>query len=613
MSVDTVLDIMYEVNYAASPLWSLSTENETYNLIFDSEFNYEDSLDFGFTPNIPVDSLTCNLIGAFPRCNTNILYYINYKNLGSTNPEGKLRLVLSEPLEYFSCDITPSEIIGDTIFWEYEMLDYFEEETFFVTVSMPGVEFLDYPLVSYLSASVDSLGVQVFETTDSLEQLLACAYDPNDKVVSPAGFDSLGYIFDTVEELEYTVRFQNTGTDTAFNIKIKDQLDSNLNWSSFEFLCSSHEVIVERFPTGEVIFKFNDIFLPDSGTNEPLSQGFFKYKINILDSVEAGTSIYNYAGIYFDANPPIITNTEISTLYNCETLASAISVNSGVCMTDSLRGDISFLPNESGVSWSIRGNDYLTRDFTWLPDTSGILNLELTLNTELCFIDTTILVEIYPSHHDSLIPLSICEGDSVSIFGTVASLEGFYYDTLNSIYGCDSILTQRLIVNGLPDVNFIDFEDDIICVGSGIVFLTGLPDSGTFSGPGIDGGEFDPNLAGIGVHTLHYIYEDDNGCSNTDSVQITVVDCLSIPVNDQNNMTVYPNPFSDFTTLYFGEELVEKHTIIIHNTLGQEVYRNENLTGQSLEIEKSELGVGVYFLTVLNSTELLFSTKLIVQ
>ena len=91
----------------------------------------------------------------------------------------------------------------------------------------------------------------------------------------------------------------------------------------------------------------------------------------------------------------------------------------------------------------------------------------------------------------------------------------------------------------------------------------------------------------------------------------------SLEVTDEKieqEILIYPNPFSEYTIIHFAEELTEKHTVIIHNILGQVVYRNENVTGTSLEIKKEQLGVGVYILSLFNSdSEELFSTKLLVE
>jgi hypothetical protein len=62
------------------------------------------------------------------------------------------------------------------------------------------------------------------------------------------------------------------------------------------------------FKPGRVVeWFFDDIDLPDSTTNEAESHGFVKFRIRPVQPVLAGTLIENIANIYFDFNPPIIT------------------------------------------------------------------------------------------------------------------------------------------------------------------------------------------------------------------------------------------------------------------------------------------------------------------
>ena len=50
----------------------------------------------------------------------------------------------------------------------------------------------------------------------------------------------------------------------------------------------------------------------------------------------------------------------------------------------------------------------------------------------------------------------------------------------------------------------------------------GSPAGGTYAGPGITGGVFDPAGAGVGMHNVTYFYTDGNGCSAQASGSITV-------------------------------------------------------------------------------------------
>ena len=59
------------------------------------------------------------------------------------------------------------------------------------------------------------------------------------------------------------------------------------------------------------------------------------------------------------------------------------------------------------------------------------------------------------------------------------------------------------------------------CVTLGAVALAATPAGGTFSGPGVTVGRFDPAAAGAGVHTLTYTVADSLGCG-TASQQVSV-------------------------------------------------------------------------------------------
>jgi uncharacterized repeat protein (TIGR01451 family) len=112
-----------------------------------------------------------------------------------------------------------------------------------------------------------------------------------------------------VDKLLYTIRFQNTGTAPAQNIYIQDSLSSNLDWSTFELLSSSHPMFVNHLGNGILRFEFDNIWLVDSSVSQELSQGYLTYRITENGNCSVGSEIENTAYIYFDWNDPIITNT----------------------------------------------------------------------------------------------------------------------------------------------------------------------------------------------------------------------------------------------------------------------------------------------------------------
>ena len=129
------------------------------------------------------------------------------------------------------------------------------------------------------------------------------SYDPNMKEVYPVnvlpGYD---------DWFTYTIHFQNTGNAPAFNIRLRDTLDTQLDLNTFEVLGYSHPANVTV--SGNILtVRFNNIMLPDSTSDYEGSMGYFQYRIKPFPNLPNGSQISNTAYIYFDYNAPIITNT----------------------------------------------------------------------------------------------------------------------------------------------------------------------------------------------------------------------------------------------------------------------------------------------------------------
>ena len=66
------------------------------------------------------------------------------------------------------------------------------------------------------------------------------SYDPNDKTGFPLGVGATHDILPN-QKIEYLIRFQNTGTDTAFNVVIRDTLSADFDILSVQSGVSSHD------------------------------------------------------------------------------------------------------------------------------------------------------------------------------------------------------------------------------------------------------------------------------------------------------------------------------------------------------------------------------------
>ncbi len=143
--------------------------------------------------------------------------------------------------------------------------------------------------------------------TDTECPIAVNSFDPNDKNAKPIGFTAEHYI-EPETPLEYTIRFQNTGTDTAYLVVIRDTLSEWLDITTFQKGLSSHPYELGLTNQGHLSFTFYGIALPDSAANQAASNGFVDFKITPLADTPVETLIQNLAAIYFDYNEPVITN-----------------------------------------------------------------------------------------------------------------------------------------------------------------------------------------------------------------------------------------------------------------------------------------------------------------
>ncbi len=139
------------------------------------------------------------------------------------------------------------------------------------------------------------------------------SHDPNIKEVYP--IDVMNGFNDW---LTYTIHFQNTGNAPAFNIKIEDTLDTQLDLSTFQVTDYSHPNTTSLIGHNLSVY-FANIQLPDSFSNPKGSMGFIQYRIKPKTNWARPYKIKNTAYIYFDFNSPIITNTTYNSILDIST------------------------------------------------------------------------------------------------------------------------------------------------------------------------------------------------------------------------------------------------------------------------------------------------------
>ena len=299
----------HEVKYVPKANWNIDNTPASYAIHVEDQSII--NLDFALTPDQEKVDLNLFLSEGFPRCNTTSRYTLSYNNWGTMAEDLLITLVLDHAVTPTQINPEPDMQSGDTLSWHVSNLLPFATSQINLDLLMPGVE---QQVISF-RGYIDRITNEAQERADSImvTQVIRCSFDPNDKIARTARVAGSGKFYPD-DPIDYTIRFQNTGNDTAFQIVVRDTLDANLDISTLEILGASHpyEAFLKTDRTLE--FRFYDILLPDSTTNELESHGFVSYRIIARAGLTTPVIIRNTAHIYFDFNGSIQTNTAISEL-----------------------------------------------------------------------------------------------------------------------------------------------------------------------------------------------------------------------------------------------------------------------------------------------------------
>jgi len=161
-------------------------------------------------------------------------------------------------------------------------------------------------IASYDPIAMDNIP---YDNMDTLFAQVSSSFDPNDKKSAFPNKVTHQFLAQN-PEIPYIIRFQNTGNDTAVHVVIRDTVNT-LNYlmrNSFRYMTSSHPCDVSFEAHNVIVFKFNNIMLPDSTTDEVNSNGFVSFWLRPFPNIPVNSYIKNRAAIFFDFNEPVITD-----------------------------------------------------------------------------------------------------------------------------------------------------------------------------------------------------------------------------------------------------------------------------------------------------------------
>jgi hypothetical protein len=226
-----------------------------------------------------------------------------------------LQVAHSPKYTYVSASPPPTSVSGDILSWDLGLLSSVDASPhnihYTLRVAGPWLIPGDTANSGFVVNPVSG-DMAVANNTTERNDTVRSSFDPNAIEVTPAGCMNEG----ATPLLTYAIQFENDGNDTARNIFVLDTIPNTLDINSLKLLASSHTMFFSKIHNGSnwvLKFDFPDIMLPDS-THHDLCTGIFAYTIKPVSGMMPGSSIINRAGIYFDDNEVVMTNTSVKSV-----------------------------------------------------------------------------------------------------------------------------------------------------------------------------------------------------------------------------------------------------------------------------------------------------------
>ena len=474
------------------------------------------------------ENTTIHCAGGF---NPGIYLYNN----GNQPISGTFTMTFNSALTYTDSNWTgtgaavesPTETAPGTLSWTINNQPAGSVHYYQIHINGPGAATTGQSFPFTFSLALTDVNGGVFYTNEwNINPTVTCSYDPNDKQATPVGWTDQHFIT-AGEEIEYRIRFQNTGNAPAFNVRIEDQLDlSKLNLNSFTPIAASHSYSTIVTPDGMVQFVFDNILLPDSLHDEPNSHGWVTYRIRSFDFLQPLDVINNSAAIYFDDNEPVITNTYAHTIFSCDLIPDP-NGGGGTCQGQAVYLNIfPELDYTENYGWYVDGNLSSNELMYIFPaEELGTYSFVLNRTNPYCSVYDTLVVEVWP----------IPEGNIVNGGQALAAPAG---------------TSWQWYFNGV---------------------LTGETTQVIF-----------PTQSGL----YSVVTTNEFGCATlSDELEYTVI---GVYETSPSSVSVYPNPSNGFVMLSLTNGA---QGVRIYNSTGQLAYSDLNATGNfQLDVSQWSVG-----------------------
>ena len=217
----------------------------------------------------------------------------------------------------------------------------------------------------------------------------------------------------------------------------------------------------------------------------------------------------------------------------------------------------------------------------------SVFILELIVNANYEIWDTT----------------AICSGDSIMIGSTFYSDAGTYYDSMQTVEGCDSILVTELKVNALP-VPVITQSGNDLSSSSAVSYQW-------YSSDTVLAGETSQTYTATFSGSYSVMVTDFNGCSgSSDTLEVTITaleEFAVLPI-----LRIFPNPMEDQAIVDFDRSVFNgPYTIHVYNLLGKKLLEVSMTSESEVIIQRNDLAPGIYFIELAGKSRTLVGKFLV--
>ena len=563
--------------------------------------NKKDSFDFALVPVAGINDLEVNMQALSNlRPGFKAQYRINYTNRGTAGISNtQVQYIKPPKMDYVSAIPAPSQVNGDTITWNTGTLAPLDSGFILLTLQaqpLPGVDIGDV-LAFYVQVTPFSGDAMPADNRDTIWQTARGSFDPNDKVENYNGTIYSNQL-NSFQSFDYTIRFQNTGNDTAFGIIVRDTLSDKLDPATLQIVAASHPYTFTLKNNKYCTWTFSDIKLVDSIANEPVSHGYISYRIKPSIPMVTGDSIANRASIYFDFNPGVKTNSQLTIIKQFvlppPPAPIVTGLKPGYCsIAGQQKAKITNLPPAGFTTTNVLLDTTplpVAADSTFSFDVSAlsagihILTVSFTNSTggDTLRYNINITLAVTPNVNVSAnITTVVNLTDPVIISATNAAGGG---TAPKYTFAKDRAITNILQAEGTA--NTVTIQPNTLTVGSNWVYVK--------------------------MKTSDTCYTSQLGIDSIDIERSAVTGITDVDFPNQL-INVYPNPFAG-SIIVNGLNTAKTYTITISNAAGQKIYSQQVTNSRNAVINKAGLQDGKYWLSIYDyKKHILIGTALLIK